>query len=182
MSQYIKSDYAINVRSQGIMYQCADGTKCIDLNSFLSENPTLSEDDFGKWKQISDDMYLDESRADWRNTHKAISFEQKGLEHVLSGPSAEDEYIEDIDRTEAMIFKQKRLELINQALRTLNKVQRRRFWLHVVKRMTVRRIARLEGNVSYQSIHRSIRRAYASIHYYVETMGGGVTKPDNSHI
>ena len=62
MSDYRKSDYAINRNRTGIIYRFAKSIVEIDLYDFLQSSPELTEQDFRYWKQISDEMYLEEKQ------------------------------------------------------------------------------------------------------------------------
>jgi hypothetical protein len=71
MKNYQDSDYALNKHSNGIVYRFADGSRfTVTLTDYLAENPDKTEDDFRRFKELSDSDYLESDRSGYRKSGK----------------------------------------------------------------------------------------------------------------
>jgi hypothetical protein len=76
MYKYQKSAYAVNKFSENIVYLFADGTSFeVSFEKFIAENPAKTFEDFKALKEISDKLYHDEDRAEWREKSKNVPLE-----------------------------------------------------------------------------------------------------------
>lgn len=141
MAHYRSSDYALNRKRDCIEYRFADSIVEISLDEFLSSYPHKTEQDFYYWKQVSDQMYLDEKRADWRNGHKNVSLCCAASIDESTLSSAEDEYFRTVEQIEEEEKMAMRMSLAAKALSKLKLKQRRRFFLYTVYQLSMREIA-----------------------------------------
>lgn len=82
MKNYKNSSYAANKYSKDIVYNSeVSETTSITLEGFLKSDPTLTEADFERWKNWSDQDYLKESQRENKQSWKAISI--SNLEYIL---------------------------------------------------------------------------------------------------
>lgn len=167
MSNYRESEYALNYKRAGIVYRFADSVVEISVEEFLFAHPDLTQQDFLHWKQVSDEMHLQEKLANWRCTHKDCCLDAKLAHNALAVPSAEEALLNEENRKAERLAHRKKMRLANLVLGTLSPKQRRRFLLYVVNRNTLEQIANLEG-VSFQAIQLSIKMAYAKIRKYLK--------------
>lgn len=72
MKNYKDSDYAANKYSPNIVYRFGNETVEITLKKFLAENPDMTEDDFLRFKSLSDAIYLEQVKAENAQTKKNI--------------------------------------------------------------------------------------------------------------
>lgn len=168
MSNYRDSDYALNYKRSGIVYRFADSIVEISMEEFLLVHPNLTEKDFLHWKQISDEMYLQEKLTNWRFTHKDCCLDMVLAHDALTVPSAEETLLAEENRKDEQSAQKKKMRLVNFALDTLSPKQRRRFLLYVVNQNTLEQIAELEG-VSFQAIQLSVKIAYSKIRKYLKS-------------
>ena len=63
MKNYKDSDYAANKYSPNIVYRFGNETVEITLKKFLADNPNMTEDDFLRFKALSDAFYLEQVKA-----------------------------------------------------------------------------------------------------------------------
>jgi hypothetical protein len=159
MKNYTKSDYAINKFSKGIVYRFADCTVEVTLTDYLAENPDKTLADFIELKELSDKLYLEQARADNRQTKKNVAYTE-AVELTYTGSLSPEALL--IDGTEKSERHSNRIKLGKLALSRLTEVQRRRYLLHVVKGLTTRQIAVLEG-VSHVAVVYSIELAEKKI-------------------
>lgn len=154
------SDYAVNKYATGIVYRFAGETVEVTLEDYLRENPDKSEHDFRELKDLSDAIYLDQVRAENAQTKRNIS-----LYNMDDVPN-----MDSIPMEEAFVNKQE-YESATKAIRdifmmeNITEIQRRRFYLHIVKGLSIRRIARLEGT-SHVAVLKSIQRVLEKINNY----------------
>ena len=172
MSNYKDSDYALNYKRAGIVYRFAESIVEISLEELLLVHPDLTGKDFLHWKQISDEMYLQEKLTNWRFTHKDCCLDAALAHDALTVPSAEETLLAEENRRAEQSAHKKKMRLVNFALDTLSPKQRRRFLLYVVNQNTLEQIAELEG-VSFQAIQLSVKTAYAKIRKYLKRKGTG---------
>lgn len=167
MSNYRESEYALNYKKAGIVYRFADCIIEISVEEFLLAHPDLTQQDFLRWKQISDEMYLQEKLANWRCTHKDCWLDAQLTHDALTVPSAEEALLDEENRKTERLAHRQKMHVSKLVLDTLSPKQRRRFLLHVVNRKTLEQIAKLEG-VSFQAIQLSIKIAYKKIRKYLK--------------
>jgi DNA-directed RNA polymerase specialized sigma subunit len=159
MKNYMNSDYAVNKNARGIIYRFADIIVEITLEIYLRENPDKTENDFVELKTLSDSIYLEQDREEYRQTYRNVSIHGLDETEICSVPSPEDEVIE--RQQEAMKQKHQR-RLAKQALTTLTEVQHRRYLLYHVNGLTMREIAKIEG-VIHSKIQKSLEASEKKI-------------------
>ena len=159
MKSYRDSDYAANKYAGGIVYRFADQTVEVILEDYLRENPDHTEAGFAEMKALSDEMYLEQDRADYRQTYKNISIHSLRGTDACCVPSPEEILI---DRPEQAARKERMRQLAYQALSGLTEVQRRRYIQHCVDGLTTREIADLEA-VEQRSVMDSLNWAEKKI-------------------
>lgn len=140
MKKYKNSDYALNKFSQGIVYKFADRIVEITLLDYLAENPSKTEQDFLKLKDLSDEIYHQQDVTENRTSRLNVSI--NGLEETeqLATVSLDTELIHKSDAKKAMKAAKKLLES-----GLLTEVQRRRFLLHFYQGLSIRQIAKRES-------------------------------------
>ena len=94
MRNYKDSDYALNRYSQGIVYKFADSVVEVTLEDYLRDNPDKTEADFAELKTLSDEIYYQQDRQEYRVSHRNVSI--SGMEDaiVASAPSVDMELIQ----------------------------------------------------------------------------------------
>lgn len=140
MRNYKDSDYALNRYSQGIVYKFADGIVEITLEDYLRDNPDKTEEDFAELKTMSDEIYYQQDRQEYRVSHRNVSI--SGMEDTLvaSAPSVDVELIQKAEEKKAL---EAAIRLLESG--KLTDVQKRRFCLHFFQGLSTRQIAKLEG-------------------------------------
>lgn len=166
MVHYRKSDYALNRNRTGIVYRRVNSIKEIGVQAFLEAHPEQTEQDFARWKQVSDQMYLEEKREEWRHSSKNISLDFIKSEKALTVPSAEDIYMQSLEQMEHSVLVRSQLNLAGEALNTLKRKQKRRFLLYVIHQLSMREIAEMEG-VSHVAVYLSIQSARKKIEKFL---------------
>lgn len=66
MKNYNKSDYALNKYSKNIIYRSVKGIVEVTPEEYLAENPDKSKNDFIELKKLSDAIYLEQDRNDYK--------------------------------------------------------------------------------------------------------------------
>ncbi len=140
MRNYKDSDYALNRYSQGIVYKFAEGIVEVTLEDYLRDNPDKTEEDFAELKAMSDEIYYQQDRQEYRVSHRDVSI--GGLEDTLaaSSPSVDAELIQKDEERKAL---KAAIRLLESGW--LTTVQKRRFYLHFFQGLSTRQIAKLEG-------------------------------------
>lgn len=163
MINYNVSDYAINKKSDGIVYKFANRTFTkISLESYLSENPDKTEQDFLEIKAISDEIYHDQLCAELRQKRGNISLNSlKWKSNSLSTRSAEEQYFQ----AESKKFGEK---IICETLDILTNSQRKRYIQHYAFRLSTYKIAEREG-VSQRAVMFSIELANRKIFKFMKS-------------
>ena len=140
MRNYKDSDYALNRYSKGIVYKFADGIVEITLEDYLRDNPDKTEEDFAELKAMSDEIYYQQDRQEYRVSHRDVS--SSGMEDTLvaSASSVDAELIQKAEE-------KKPLEAAIRLLESgkLTDVQKRSFYLHFFQGLSTRQIEKLEG-------------------------------------
>jgi DNA-directed RNA polymerase specialized sigma subunit len=152
MKNYTKSDYAVNKFSKGIFYRFADCTVEVKLTDYLAENPDKTLADFIELKELSDKLYLEQARAENRQTKNNVAYTE-AVELTYKGSLSPEALL--IDGAEKLERDSNRAKLAKLALDTLSEVQRRRYILHEVRRLTESQIAEIEGT-SQQAVSKSL--------------------------
>ena len=166
MNKYQSGDYALNKHSEGIVYRFADGIVEVTLTDFLADNPGKTEDDFQKLKELSDADYLERDRSEHRQTWKNTTLDDRTETVCISVPSAETLVV---DALEEALQQSSRVETARNALSMLTDIQKRRYLLRVVKRLTTREIAALE-RVSHVAVVYSLEAAEKRIKKYFSNL------------
>ena len=160
-----KSIYALNKKDpNAIVYTDADGNLIR-----LTRDDFASEEEFLRWKKLSDADYHGEENADHLYYDGTLSLE--GLsEEAIATPSAEEGYIAVINLSERQLLGKLLLEGMGDKL-TEN--QRKRLWLYCVDGLTLREIADTE-DANHANIRKSILRAKEILKNFLENRD---TKP-----
>lgn len=120
MANYNKSDYARNKDEDSIVYQSwKDGRIEITEEIYLEKCPERTSEDFRQLKEISDEMYHDETKGE-RNHRRAYK-NSKNIENCTTD-SHEDELIAQEEKEEIIALVQ---DLIDKS--KMSPIQRRRF-------------------------------------------------------
>lgn len=144
VKEYWKSDYALNKKSLGIVYQFADGVVEVTLEDYIRENPGKTADDFLAFKAISDDLYAAQERELHATTYRDIPL------HCCKGvcvPSTEEVWEQMLTHRELEKLRHQLLRFLRSGL--LTKTQQRRFHLYCIKGLSTRQIAVAEGVRQY---------------------------------
>ena len=121
------------------------------------------------WKKLSDADYHGEEKADHLYYDETLSLE--GLsEEAIATPSAEEDFITEIDLSERQLLGNLLLEGMGDIL-TEN--QRKRLWLYCVDGLTLREIADTE-TANHANVRKSILRAKEILKKFLENRD---TKP-----
>ena len=160
MKYYGFSEYALNKKSEGIVYLFADSIVVVTLVDFLAENPGKTESDFLVLKQISDGIYLKQERDGKAQTKKNSALDWTDEASICFGPvpSPEEMLVDALESEAAATRYREQLESVNQALKKLTETQLRRYLLYHVKGRTMRQIADAEG-VGHTKIQKSLQAA-----------------------
>jgi DNA-directed RNA polymerase specialized sigma24 family protein len=140
MRNYKDSDYALNRYSKGIVYKFADGIVEITLEDYLRDNPDKTEEDFAELKAMSDEIYYQQDRQEYRVSHRDVS--SSGMEDTLvaSASSVDAELIQKAEEKKAL---EAAIRLLESG--KLTDVQKRSFYLHFFQGLSTRQIEKLEG-------------------------------------
>lgn len=167
MFDYEKSDYSFNRNSGSIIYLTVTGLVKVSASQFLEENPQLTMSDYEELKRVSDEMMLEERRDNKRQTRRNISW--SAIKEPTVVVSAEEQFLQLLENKQEDLRRTEQLIIAKKALCKLSKRQRRRYLLHEVHGMTVRKIAYIE-RVSPQTVHESIMRARQIICAYLASV------------
>ena len=140
MRNYKDSDYALNRYSKGIVYKFADGIVEITLEDYLRDNPDKTEEDFAELKAMSDEIYYQQDRQEYRVSHRDVS--SSGMEDTLvaSASSVDAELIQKAEEKKAL---EAAIRLLESG--KLTDVQKRSFYLPFFQGLSTRQIEKLEG-------------------------------------
>lgn len=128
----------------------------------LTREDFSTEEEFRRWKEWSDQQYLQESRREknyWDRKVTIKEFDQR------QGSPADSETLL-LEREDRMAQKRATQIVTKNIQRLLTKTQYRRLWLYSVMHMTEEEIGRLE-NVSHQAVSKSLRSAMRRIRKYI---------------
>lgn len=154
-----KSIYALNKKDpNAIVYTDTDGNLIR-----LTRDDFASEEEFLRWKKMSDADYHGEEKADHLYYDGTLSLE--GLsEEAIATPSAEEGYIAEINLSERQLLGKLLLEGMGNQLTEL---QCKRLWLYCVSGMTEQEIASSEG-IAQQNVSKSIASAKKKIKNFLK--------------
>ena len=162
MKDYNKSFYALNKKSKGIVYQNADGSILeVTFEKISNENPNFTKEDFEKLKELSDGLYHQEAKNDYKY-HYHINGTYDNIENSvwLATECLEDE----MERTETdKCYTEKLQEAIDTLL---TPVQKKRLYMNCFRDMSTREIAKIEGT-NQKSVSESIRAAKRKIKQFL---------------
>lgn len=160
MKNYRDSDYAVNRYSDGIVYRFGDETIVVTFQDYLRANPDRTESDFKELKAMSDQIYFEQDRADNAQTKKNVSLH--GIEETTACASEalDDEYIVSDDKRRVI---QAAIRLFDEGKMT--EKQKRRFLLHFMHGISLRKIADMEG-VYFTSVNECINCAADKLKAY----------------
>lgn len=168
MQNYKDNDYALNKKSEGIVYRFANGTLEITLTDYMRENPDKTPEDFSKLKAISDADYKERDRLGYQQTWKNTSYdvlEESGSCYSLS---PEESMIDDFEAQEEAEHRGKRVILAKRLLDKLTDVQRKRYLLYVVKGLSTHQIAEKEG-VNQKSVYECLQAVEKKVKKFLES-------------
>ena len=137
----------------------------VTLEDYLRENPDKTEAAFEEFKALSDGMYRDQDRENYRLIYKNVSLHGLDETDACCVPSPEEILI---DHAEQAARKERMRRQAYQALSTLTEVQRRRYIQHHVDGLTLREIAEKEG-ISFIAVFYSIGLAEKKIKKFLST-------------
>ena len=158
MKNYNKSLYALNKKSKGIVYQNADGSILeVTFEKISNETPNFTKEDFEKLKELSDGLYHQEAKNDYKyHYHINGSYDNTENSVWLATESLEDE----IERLEAdKCYTEKLQEAIDSLL---TPIQKKRLYMNCFRGMSTREIAKIEGT-NQKSVGESICAAKRKI-------------------
>lgn len=149
-----RSDYALNkLDPDAIVYKSVDGVHirltCADF---------ASEDEFQRWKNLSDDDYEDMEKAGRGFYDNCVQLDAC-VDALGAAPSVEDAMIsaQECDRQE-QLRTEATATAVTQVKSCLTQKQYRRLWMHLVQKMSVEEIAVQEG-VSLQAVYACLATA-----------------------
>ena len=138
MKNYKDSDYAANKYSPNIVYRFGNETVEITPEKFLADNPNMNEDDFLRFKALSDAIYLEQVQTEHFSNRKNVSLTVlEETEACATRPI--DEYIEKQEEKAVLRAVQRFLDSD-----ILTETQKRRFKLYFLRGYTIRQIAKVE--------------------------------------
>lgn len=161
MNKYEKSLYAINKVRKGIVYRNADGSVLeVTFEKIAESNPSFTEDDFKKLKELSDNLFHDEEKADNLYDHYVkASLNDCAETKQPTSISAEEQLI----LKEAENSKNSYVQKLQQAIDAkLTPIQKKRLYLNCFRGMSFREIAKIEGS-HYTTVAESIGAAKKKI-------------------
>ena len=162
MRNYKDSDYALNRYSQGIVYKFADGIVEITLEDYLRDNPDKTEEDFAELKAMSDEIYYQQDRQEYRVSHRNVSISGMEDSVIASALSVDAELIQKAEEKKAL---ETAIRLLESG--KLTDVQKRRFCLHFFQGLSTRQIAKLEG-VNQKTVWESLMWAEKKLKKFYE--------------
>lgn len=120
----------------------------------LTRDDFSNEEEFLRWKKISDMDYHGEEKVDHLYYDGTLPLESLA-EEVIAVPSAEEGYITEIDLSERHLLENLLLEGMGTKL---TERQRTRLWLYCINGVTAAEIASFEG-IAQQNVSKSIASA-----------------------
>ena len=160
---YRKSNYAINKVRKGIVYRNADGSILeVTFEKIAENDPSFTKEDFEKLKQLSDELYHEEAKNDWKyHYHITDDLNDNSSSSWLYSLALEEEII---GRGDEKRFIQAVKEIIDTLL---TPTQRRRFIMFAFEGLTYREIARIE-RVNIRAVWESIELSKKKIQKFIK--------------
>lgn len=141
-----KSDYALNkLENDAIVYKSVTGTYSIKREDLASDA------EFRRWKETSDQDYLETERSQWEENRVISLFDNE----VIPDSSPEEQLFKRL-RDREKVDTQSRA--IGRIRHLLTQRQYRRLWMYCVEGMTEEQIATVEG-IAHQNVSKSILSA-----------------------
>lgn len=162
MSDYKKSNYALNKVRKGIVYRNADGSILeVTFEKITKDNPKFTVEDFEKLKRLSDELYHEEEKSDNLQAHYVkASLDDYVSDKLPSTMSVEEELL--LKEEEDLYIKK-----FQEAIDTLlTPIQKKRLFLSCFRKMSVREIAKIEGS-NFTAVAKSIRTAKNKIKIFL---------------
>ena len=157
-----KSIYALNKKDpNAIVYTDADGNLIR-----LTRDDFSNEEEFLRWKKISDMDYHGEEKVDHLYYDGTLPLESLA-EEIIAVPSAEEGYITEIDLSERQLLGKLLLQGMGDKLTEL---QRIRLWLYCVDGLSEQAIAEKHG-VDQQRVSKSIVAAKKKLKKFLKKRG-----------
>ncbi len=154
-----KSDYALNkLDPEAIVCKSVTG-----VHIRLTREDFSSEEEFRRWKKLSDGDYKDRESAGRGFYDYCVSL---GEAWNTTGVSAEDVLLASLLKAER---EEQRAALLQQVKSILTETQYRRLQMYCVNNMTVEEIAASE-HIAHQNVSKSIRAAWAKINKFLEKL------------
>lgn len=162
MKDYKKSDYALNKNRKGIVYRNADGSTLeITFEKIAEGKPEFTYEDFQKLKQFSDQIYLEQMKANNRQSYYVKgTYDEVADSAWLATKSLEDELF----GTETNLPSAEEMRQI--AGEVLTPTQKRRFYMYLEGLSTVK-IAEIEG-CNQKSVWESLNAAKIKIQNFLK--------------
>ena len=182
MPEYQKSSYAANKYRKGIVYRFADGNYELTAKEYIewrTGRPITQEEvysseyahwfaEFEKFKRISDLDYLEESRQEYRECRRNISWDNLPMYMDIASERLDIAYEESMDLKSRQELAEQLKRYIEQEL---NPLQRRRASLYFLKGQTTYQIALNEG-VNQNSVWKTIQSVKKKLSVIFEKKGG----------
>lgn len=160
MKNYKDSDYAANKYSPNIVYRFGNETVEITPEKFLADNPNMNEDDFLRFKALSDAIYLEQVQTEHFSNRKNVSLTVlEETEACATRPI--DEYIEKQEEKAVLRAVQRFLDSD-----ILTETQKRRFIEFYIQGLSERQIA-IKENTSNVAIFKSINQSLKKIENFL---------------
>ena len=148
-----KSDYALNkLDPEAIVYPSATG-----VHIRLTRADFASEDEFQRWKNLSDEDYGDMEKAGRDFYDNCVQMDDR-VDASGAGPSVEDFLLSKQDDELVRLRTETTAASIAQIKAHLTKKQYRRLWLLLVKKLSVEEIAAQEG-VTPRAVYACLAKA-----------------------
>lgn len=165
MTDYNKSLYALNKKSEGIVYKNSDGSILeVTFEKISESNPDFTAEDFEKIKELSNELYHQEAKNDYKyHYHNTGSYDLVKDSEWLATESFEDELVIRMDTEFYAEQIQKSLDSI------LTPMQKRRFLLYAFSGLTFRKIAEIDG-VNFSKVANSIYDAKQKIKKFLKNL------------
>ena len=147
--KYHLSDYELNAKDpDAIVYRDAYGNI-----TRLTRADFSSEEEFQKWKAISDDDLHERHKGDLVEMKHTVSVGLLSESSMIAVPGPEQMMFEEMEADE---YRQRVLEIMNILSGVLSKIQFRRLWMYVVDGLPQKEIAKKE-RTAQQQVSKSIK-------------------------
>ncbi len=154
-----KSIYTMNQRDpDAIVYLDSDGNVIR-----LTREDFSSEEEFQRWKDWSDQQYLQEVRQEKGYWDRKVTIKESDQRQDV--PTDSEALL--LEREESMAQKRAALVVTRDIRRLLTTTQYRRLWLYGAMGMTEEEIGQQE-NVSQQAVSKSLRSAMRRVRKHIK--------------